>query len=169
MSHGSRFDYVVYQVSIIAETDTYISCRLLLRTWYLAPDIILLPTVNQRSGTIYLYYQVPCTVQLQKKNRLAVSLFRHFLLLGFSPTNSIGVFNNNTECTTVYITPPPRGGFPSQIARQPRGCQYGTVRLQKALGEVFPTPSFLAPALLIVLQLLLAVEIPIMETRPRGV
>ena len=51
------------------------------------------------------------------------------------------------------------GGFPSQIARQPRGCQYGTVRLQKALGEVFPTPSFLAPVLLIVFQLLLAVEI----------
>ena len=31
------------------------------------------------------------------------------------------------------------GGFPSLIARQPRGCQYRTIRLRKALGDMFPT------------------------------
>ena len=48
--------------------------------------------------------------------------------------------------TTVYMTPP-CGGFPSSIARRPRGCQYRTIRLRKALGERFPTSTFLhAPA-----------------------
>ena len=34
---------------------------------------------------------------------------------------------------------PPLGGFPSSIARQPRGCQcqYRTIRLRKAPGEMF--------------------------------
>ena len=46
----------------------------------------------------------------------------------------------------VYITPP-WGGFPSSIARQPRGYQYLTLRLRKdLLGEMLPTPTFLAPA-----------------------
>ena len=31
----------------------------------------------------------------------------------------------------------PWGGVPSSIARQPRGCQYRTIRLRKALGEMF--------------------------------
>ena len=39
------------------------------------------------------------------------------------------------------------GGFPSSIARQPRGCQHGTISIRKALGETFPTPTFLTPAL----------------------
>ena len=39
------------------------------------------------------------------------------------------------------------GGFPSSIARQPRGCQYPTIRLRKALWDMFPTPTFLAPIL----------------------
>ena len=39
---------------------------------------------------------------------------------------------------------PPWSAFPSPIARQPRGCQYGTIRLQKALGEVLPAPTSLA-------------------------
>ena len=39
---------------------------------------------------------------------------------------------------------PPRGGFPSSIARRPRGCQYRTIRLRKALGEMFRTPTGLA-------------------------
>ena len=48
----------------------------------------------------------------------------------------------------VYHTiTPPCGGFPSSIARQPRGCQYRTTRFRKALGESFPTPTCLAPAL----------------------
>ena len=44
--------------------------------------------------------------------------------------------------TTVCIT--------RSIARQPRGrqCQYRTVRLRKAFGETFLTPTFLATALL---------------------
>ena len=42
---------------------------------------------------------------------------------------------------------PPWGGFPSSIARQPRGCQYRTIRLRNALGEMFPTPTFLTPTL----------------------
>ena len=41
----------------------------------------------------------------------------------------------------------PWDSFSSSIARQPRGCQYRTIRLRKALGEMFPTPTFLAPAL----------------------
>ena len=44
----------------------------------------------------------------------------------------------------MYITPP-CGGFRSPIARQPRGYQHGTIRLLKALAEVLPTPTFLAP------------------------
>ena len=48
--------------------------------------------------------------------------------------------------TTVYITLP-WGGFPSSIARQPRGCLHQTMRLREALGEMFPTPSFSAPTL----------------------
>ena len=46
----------------------------------------------------------------------------------------------------MYITPH-WGGFASSIARQPRGCQYRTIRLRKALGQMFPTPTFLAPTL----------------------
>ena len=43
---------------------------------------------------------------------------------------------------------PPWGGFPSSIARQPKkGGQYRTIRLRKALGEMFPTPTVLAPTL----------------------
>ena len=37
----------------------------------------------------------------------------------------------------MYITHTPRGGFPRPTARQPRGCLYRTIRLQKALGEMF--------------------------------
>ena len=33
------------------------------------------------------------------------------------------------------------------IWRQPRGCQCRTIRLHKALGEMFRTPTFLAPTL----------------------
>ena len=43
--------------------------------------------------------------------------------------------------TTAYITPL-WDRFPSSIARQPRGCQYRTNRLRKALGEMLPTPTF---------------------------
>ena len=35
----------------------------------------------------------------------------------------------------VCITPP-LGGFRSSIARQPRGCQYRTLRLRKTLGQM---------------------------------
>ena len=49
--------------------------------------------------------------------------------------------------TTVYMTPP-CGGFPSSIARRPRGCQYRTTRrLRKAPDEMFTTPTFSAPTL----------------------
>ena len=44
--------------------------------------------------------------------------------------------------TTVYVTPTWRS-FPSSIARQPR-CQDRTARLRKDLGEMLPTPTFLA-------------------------
>ena len=45
----------------------------------------------------------------------------------------------------VYITHR-WSGFPSSIARQQRRCHYRTLRLRKAVDEVFPTPTFLAPA-----------------------
>ena len=39
---------------------------------------------------------------------------------------------------TVYMTPAPPGAvFPSSIARQPTECQYRTMRLRKALGDMF--------------------------------
>ena len=63
---------------------------------------------------------------------------------------------------TLYITPI-WGGFPRSIDRQPRGCQYRTIRLRKALHEMFPTPPFLAPTLVP------TAEISTTENRPRGV
>ena len=39
--------------------------------------------------------------------------------------------------TTVYITLP-WGGGSSATARRPRGCQYQTMRLRKALGDMIP-------------------------------
>ena len=39
---------------------------------------------------------------------------------------------------------PPWSAFPSPIARQPRGCQYRTMRFRQGLGEMFPTPTVLA-------------------------
>ena len=41
----------------------------------------------------------------------------------------------------------PWGGFPRSIARQPRGCQYRTIRLRKGFLEMFPIPTFLVPPL----------------------
>ena len=64
--------------------------------------------------------------------------------------------------TTEYITPP-SGGFPTSIAQQPRGCQYRTVRLRKALGVIFPTPAFLDN------DTILAVEISTTEKPTQGV
>ena len=57
----------------------------------------------------------------------------------------------------------PWGGFSSSIARQPRGRQYQTKRLRKALGEVLPTPTMLATSTIP------TVEMSSMESRPRGV
>ena len=45
----------------------------------------------------------------------------------------------------------------SSITRQPRGCQYRTIRLRKALGEIFQSPT-----------LLTHVEILSTENRPLG-
>ena len=48
---------------------------------------------------------------------------------------------------------PPSGGFPSSIARRPRGCPHRmlSIRLRKALDEMFPAPTFMAPTLLLIL------------------
>ena len=54
---------------------------------------------------------------------------------------------SNDYRTGRCISPSPGAGFPSSIARQPRGCQFRTVRLRKALGEVFLSPTFLASTL----------------------
>ena len=48
------------------------------------------------------------------------------------PTSNTSVYD--VPYTTVYITPP-RGGFSNSIARQPRVCQYRTIRLRNVLGE----------------------------------
>ena len=47
-------------------------------------------------------------------------------------------FSEELQYWTMYINPPWRG-FPSSIARQPRGCHYRTISLRKPLGEIFPT------------------------------
>ena len=70
----------------------------------------------------------------------------------------------------MYITPP-RGGFPRWVARHPRGCQYRTARLRKALGEVFTMPAFLAPYdtdTIASINTINTVETSTMENRPRG-
>ena len=61
-------------------------------------------------------------------------------------------------------TTPPGAIFPSPIARQPRGCQYGTVRFREALGDTFPTSSLFGTDTMPT-----AVEISTMESRPSGV
>ena len=58
-------------------------------------------------------------------------------------TLSLGVQYRTRRC----ISHSPGGGVPGSTARRPRGCQYQTMRLRKALGEMFPTPSFSAPTL----------------------
>ena len=45
--------------------------------------------------------------------------------------------------TTVHVVPPPGAVFQARFARQPRGRQYRTVRLRKALGEMPPTSTVL--------------------------
>ena len=62
----------------------------------------------------------------------------------------------------VYYITPPWGGLPSSIARQPRGCQYRTTRLRKALDEMFTTPTLSAPTLF------QPWEISTIGNRPRG-
>ena len=57
------------------------------------------------------------------------------------------------------------GGFPTSIPRQPRGCQFRTIRLRKALGENFPPPTFLAGT---ISPTTTAVEMSTMEVRPMG-
>ena len=48
-------------------------------------------------------------------------------------------------CTTVNITHPPGATFQAQLLDNLwGGCQYRTMRLRKALGEMFLTPTFLA-------------------------
>ena len=50
--------------------------------------------------------------------------------------------------TVSYHMSHPSGAVcPSSIARQPRRCQCRTIRLQKALGDMIPTPTFVAPTL----------------------
>ena len=63
-----------------------------------------------------------------------------FALQPSQRTPIVSAIPNAIHAVWVYI-------FPSSIARQPRECQYRYVRLRKALGEMIPTPLFLAPAL----------------------
>ena len=69
---------------------------------------------------------------------------------------------------TVYdgacISHTPGAIFPSSIARQPRGCQYRTIHLRKALGEMFPNADLFGTDTII-----LTVEISTTENRPMGV
>ena len=52
----------------------------------------------------------------------------------------VAVYPYTMVCSSV--SHPPGAAFPSSIARQPRRCQYGTIRLRKALDEMFRTPTF---------------------------
>ena len=61
----------------------------------------------------------------------------------------------------VYVTHP-FGGFPSSIAREPRGPQYRAIRFRKALDEMFQRRPFGTGTVL-------TVEIPSIENRRRGV
>ena len=85
---------------------------------------------------------------------------RHFGKFGVTSTTVPGVPLPYAAVTSHT----PWGGFPSSIARQPRGCQYLTIRLRKALGEMFPTPISFGTDTIPT-----AVEISSMENRPRGV
>ena len=62
----------------------------------------------------------------------------------------------STTVCCVHHTPTPLGRF-SKVdcywSRQPRGCQYRTIRLRESLRETFPTPSYLAPTLFILFKL----------------
>ena len=75
----------------------------------------------------------------------AVSCNRPFFSTFFSPSE--GPTGSIPEYDGCYTSQPPWGGFPRSITRQPRGCQYRTVRLRKALGEMFPAPTFSAPTM----------------------
>ena len=48
-------------------------------------------------------------------------------------------------CITLSDTP--GAFFPNSISRHPKGCQYRTISLRKALGEIFPTLAFSTPTL----------------------
>ena len=61
---------------------------------------------------------------------------------------TVPLFGQSIPCTTTVHITPLWGGFPSSMSRQPRGCRYQTIRVRKTLGEMFPTPTFLAPELL---------------------
>ena len=76
---------------------------------------------------------------------------RRIVLIRSKGTDRVSVMRNTWGSYRMRqgIPHPPWHGFPSSIARQPRGGQYRTTRLRKALGGMFTTPNFLAPTLLL--------------------
>ena len=101
-----------------------------------------LPPINTRYGTNQLWPFILTSQQRQQRRRSWL-VIRQALPLA--------TYRVRPTVVTVYITinsiisvSHPRGGVQGQLLGNPKGAKYRTVRLRKAPGEMFRTPTFLA-------------------------
>ena len=95
--------------------------------------------IRSEAGVIWRNYE---TSRAKKNEAIVLGASSR----GFVPSffySHVRVQHNFWHHTAV----PPWGVISSSLARQTRGCQYRTIRLRKALGDTFPTPTVSAPAL----------------------
>ena len=85
--------------------------------------------------------RAPCNLSEHTLSHANTSRSASHSLSSVATTETSPTSNPHPTYDGVYHTHP-RGGFPSLIARQPRGGQRRTMHLRKALGEMFPTPTF---------------------------
>ena len=102
-------------------------------------------------------------------------MFAHHILLRLVCPPAIGRACSNASITILRacrthlyrirrcVSHPLEAVFQKSIARQPRECLYRTSRPRKAVGEMLPTSTFVAPALFRLLRRYRA-----MENRSRG-
>ena len=95
-----------------------------------------------------MYCLVGEYIATHHRSRTLVKIYGTSTYLGGTrePYNVYGILRVYPGTYRCIVTPP-WGAFPISIARQLGGCQYRTVRLRNALGEMIPTPTFLAPTL----------------------